>query len=87
MHEQIATLSKRKVGPLANRGQGEAATLKTMVESYRGLYGNPDSVTFTFGARALSSESCPASPVIEVSAASPSDVETASVTSVTSVTG
>src|SRR6185295_2387038 len=53
---QIEHLSKRKVGKLASKGQGEAAVLKTMAETWRTLNGNPDSITFSFGASAQSDD-------------------------------
>ena len=62
---QIEQLSKRKVGKLASKGQGEAATLKTMAETWRTLNGNPDSISISFGARNLSLDQPALAPVID----------------------
>lgn len=40
---------------LPSRGQGRTATVKTLAETYRAVNGNPDSVTFSFGASVQSS--------------------------------
>lgn len=50
---QIGKLSKRKVGKLANQGQGEAAVLKTLAETHRTLYGGAEMNVVVFGAASL----------------------------------
>lgn len=53
---QTDLLSKEKpdYSDLASRGQGRAATVKAIAETWRTLNGNPDSVTIQFGASLLS---------------------------------
>lgn len=46
---QIATLTSRKVGRLANYGQGEAAVLKTLAETHKTLYGGAEMNVLVFG--------------------------------------
>lgn len=60
LNGQLTKLASKPVGKLANRGQGEAAVLETLSRTWRNLNGNPDSITFSFGASQQSSE-----PVIE----------------------
>jgi hypothetical protein len=46
---QAGKLASKPVGKLASKGQGEAAVLKTMAETWRTLNGNPDQVSISFG--------------------------------------
>lgn len=50
---------------LASKGQGDAATLKQIAETWRTLNGNPDSISISFGARGLSGDMPPVAPVID----------------------
>ena len=54
LNEQADKLKSRRVGTLANKGQGEASTLKTMADTFRSLHGSADSQTIIFGAAKLS---------------------------------
>lgn len=60
---QIGKLAAKKPGRLASKGQGEAAVLKTMAETWRTLNGNPDQITVQFGANMLS-EFTPSTPPV-----------------------
>lgn len=53
---QASKLSSRKVGKLANVGQGEAAVLKTLAETHRTLYGGAEMNVLIFGASSMERE-------------------------------
>lgn len=54
---QLAAIEAERMtyDDLPSRGQGRTATVKTLAETYRAVNGNPDSVTFSFGASVQSS--------------------------------
>lgn len=46
---QLGKLASKPVGKLHSKGQGDAAVLKTLAETWRTLNGNPDSISIQFG--------------------------------------
>jgi hypothetical protein len=70
--DAVGVLGKEKLSyrKLASRGQGHAATLKQLAETWRTLNGNPDQISITFKASALD-DSTP----LAVCSPAPIDVE------------
>jgi hypothetical protein len=63
--DQVSHLSKRKVGHLANAGQGEAAVLKTLAETHRTLYGGAETNITIFGAETMNFQPAQQSQVVK----------------------
>jgi len=59
LHDQIAHLAASPVTKLASQGQGEAATLKTMADTFKSLHGGSESTFLVFGVDQLCDRSAP----------------------------
>jgi len=59
LREQIKQLRSEPVTRLASQGQGEAATLKTLAETHKLLFGGSESTVLVFGVDQLCDRSAP----------------------------